>query len=147
LGWKAYDRFTLRVSWPASHPVQVALSLHSPALPSASSSERTARVHFARIRLVQEGVRVPNHHAGIELGPENRYGEGGSEAVPLVVLLEPLLLGVLPTSVAPTAVTVLCVLVFLAYGVLPRIWARLGRVVESARGELAALEETKEKLS
>jgi len=63
------------------------------------------------------------------------------------VRLEPLVLGVLPASVVPTAVTVLCVLCVLAYGVLPRIWARLGRVVESARGELAALEERKEKSS
>src|SRR5712675_3665421 len=130
------------------HPAQVALSLHSPALPSAPSSARRARVHFARIRLTQEGIRVPNHHAGIGLGPETWYGEGsGGEAVPLVVILEPLVLGMLPSSVVPTAATVLCVLGVLVYGVLPCILTRLGSVVESARGELAALEERKEKSS
>ncbi|KAH9973309.1 hypothetical protein BGW80DRAFT_261568 [Lactifluus volemus] len=57
--WMRYDKFTLRVSWPASHPVQVALTLY-PVLTvtgrtseraSASSSARMARLYIAQIHL------------------------------------------------------------------------------------------------
>jgi hypothetical protein len=137
--WKSYDRFTLRVSWPASYPVQVALSLY-PVIPSAApSSAHTGtmsprRVHLARIRLEQEGIPIPRR--------EHREGEG----VPLVVLLEPLVLGVLPASVLPIVGTLLGVLLMAAvsYSVLlPRVLGddKLGEVVERARRELAERKE------
>ncbi|KAN0130046.1 hypothetical protein V8E53_012200 [Lactarius tabidus] len=116
--WTHYDRFTLRVSWPASHPAVVAISLHPP--PSSASDSapvRTARHHLARIRLTEEGVRVPaasTQHA----------------TVPLVVRLEPLVFGVLPPSVIPVVATLLVLLSAAAYGVVPAVL----RLVEDAAG-------------
>jgi hypothetical protein len=170
--WKSYDRFTLRVSWPASvsphtqktqprhyaftefiflifekYPVQVKLSLHRPVISStAPSSARTdiaapRRLHLARIRLEQEGVPVPQYqHAG--RGAQHREKEG----VPLVVLLEPLVLGVLPASVLPIVVTLLGVLGAAACSVLPCVLGgMLGEVVERARREITLLGESKGK--
>jgi hypothetical protein len=93
------------------------------------------RLHLARIRLEQEGIPVPRR-------PQHREGEG----VPLVVLLEPLVLGVLPASVLPTVVTLMGVLGALACSVLPCVLGgMLGGVVERARRELALLGEKKGK--
>ncbi len=86
------------------------------------------RLHLARIRLKQEGIPVPQRHTGHD-----------REAVPLVVLLEPLVLGILPASVLPTVVTLLVVLgaAAVACSVLPRIVGiGLDEVVERARREL-----------
>ena len=159
--WNGYDRFTLRVSWPASvsphnhyvltehlerkkkYPVKVSLKLHRPVVSSAaaaSSSVRTdamtpQRLHLARIRLKQEGVPIPG----------TRQRESSEEGVPLVVLLEPLLLGVLPASLLPTVVTLLVVLGVMACCVLPYVLRNVLEVVERARRELALLEERKRK--
>jgi len=68
------------------------------------------------------------------------------EGVPLVVLLEPLVLGVLPASVLPIVATLLGVLGAVACGVLPCVLrGMLGEVVERARRELALLGESKGK--
>jgi hypothetical protein len=65
--------------------------------------------------------------------------------VPLVVLLEPLVLGVLPESVLPTVAALLSVLGAVACGVLPFVWRVLAEVAERTRREVAALEERKER--
>ena len=66
--------------------------------------------------------------------------------MPLVVLLEPLVFGVLPASVVPTVVTLLVLLGVLACTVLPYVLRSvLGKVVESARRELALLGERERK--
>ena len=94
------------------------------------------RLHLAQIRLQQEGVPVPG----------TRQREHREEGVPLVVLLEPLVLGVLPVSVLPTVVTLLVLLAVVACSVLPYVSKSvLGEVVEKARRELALLEEKKGK--
>jgi hypothetical protein len=63
----------------------------------------------------------------------------------LVVLLEPLVLGVLPESVLPTVAALLGVLGAVACGVLPFVWGVLAEVAERTRREVAALEERKER--
>ena len=71
--------------------------------PSSSALTDTLaprRLHLARIRLKQEGIPVPG----------TRQREDREEGAPLVVLLEPLVLGVLPASVLPTVVTLLVLL-------------------------------------
>ena len=205
--WKGhYDRFTLRVSWPASvsspkrqtlsptsrtndafpcryiywiyavkvhpkltletcvffffekHPVQVALSLHSPTPPpypssmSSVPSVRMARLHFARIRLAQEGIRVPHtveERGNSQAHTEHKGEEDREGTVPLVVILEPLVLGMLPASVLPVVSTlllgVLGLLGLLGATGTTGIWRELGEVVERARKELAVVEESKEK--
>jgi hypothetical protein len=94
------------------------------------------RLHLARIRVNQEGIPVPG----------TRQREHREEGVPLVVLLEPLVLGVLPASVLPTVVTLLVLLGVITCSVLPYVLRSvLGEVVESAQRELASLGERKEK--
>jgi len=146
--WKghSYDRFTLRVSWPASHPVQVELSLHRPRLASSSApSVRMSRLHFARIRITQEGIRVPN-----QVEEQGTQDEKDEEGVPLVVFLEPLVLGVLPASVLPVAVALLLLGVLGIVGATTKageacVRRAFGGVVERARRELVAVEESEER--
>ena len=139
---------------PQKHPVQVALSLHrpQPAAPSTSSapSVRTSRLHFARIRLAQEGIRVPRNAE--ERGTHTEHGDPDSDSedglvpLPLVVILEPLALGVLPVSILPAAAALLLLGVLGVWGVLGATMARvrrdLGEVVERARRELGVVEES-----
>ena len=144
--WTHYDRFTLRVSWPASvststlpithdysytsqHPATVAISLHPPpTLESASTHARNARLHLARIRLTEEGVRVP------------ALSQDEIMPVPFVVRLEPLVLGVLPLSVIPVVSTLLVVLAAAAYGVVPAVLKVVGDATGEAGRELEVLE-------
>lgn len=60
--------------------------------------------------------------------------------VPLVVRLEPLVLGVLPASVLPVVATLLVVLATAAYGVLPPVLRVIENAVGAARRELEFLE-------
>lgn len=55
----------------------------------------TTRRQYARIRLVDTGVRTPSLH------PSHSATTSFPAAVPFVVTLEPLYLGVLPASVVP----------------------------------------------
>ena len=111
-----------------------------------------ARLHFARIRLAQEGIRLP-HNAEERGNPhthtEHKGEEDGEGTVPLVVILEPLVLGMLPASVLPVVFTLLLGVLGLL-GVLSAtettgVWRELGEVVERARKELAVVEESKRK--
>jgi hypothetical protein len=131
--------------------VQVELSLQRshPVLPSApsESSVRTARFHFARIRLTQEGIRTPH-----KVEEQDAHDEKEEEGVPLVVLLEPLILGVLPVSVLPVAVvlvllSVLGTLLGATTALGSGVRKAFGEVVERARRELelVAMEEWKER--
>jgi hypothetical protein len=93
------------------------------------------RLHLARIRLKQKGIPVPDTRQRKD-----------KEGVPLVVLLEPLVLGVLPASVLPTVVTLLVLLGVVACSVVPYVLRSvLEEVVEKARRELALSRERKEK--
>ena len=69
-------------------------------------------------------------------------GKEADEVVPLVVLLEPLVLGVLPVSVIPVVWTLLVVLGVVACCVLPSVWGLVEEVARKAKGELA-LEEVR----
>ena len=138
--------------------MQVALSLHRPTPPphpssmSSVPSVRTARLHFARIRLTQEGIRLPRkveERGNPRTHTEHKGSEDEEGAVPLVVILEPLVLGVLPASVLPV-VSALLLGVLGLLGVLSAtgttcVRRQLGEVVERARKELAVVEESKEK--
>ena len=60
--------------------------------------------------------------------------------VPLVVRLEPLVLGVLPESMLRVVATLLGVLAAAAYGVLPHVLRVVGAAVGGARREFDYLE-------
>ena len=151
--------FFFLFSFREKHPVQVELSLHHPTPPpypssvSSVPSVRMARLHFARIRLAQEGVRPPHkaeERGNLHTQSEHKGSEAEEGAVPLVVILEPLVLGVLPASILPVASTLLVGVLGLlgvlgATGTGPGVWRGLGEVVEKARKELAVVEESEEK--
>ena len=69
--------------------------------------------------------------------------------MPLVIILEPLVLGVLPASILPMVSTlplgVLGLLNVLGATGTAGVWRELEEVVEKARKELAVVEESKEK--
>ncbi|KAG7100022.1 hypothetical protein E1B28_001808 [Marasmius oreades] len=128
--WKAFSKFTLRVSWPANYPTDFSIDILSPeAMASHFSSAKisrnstvTTRVKYARITAVHTGVIIPalSH---IEPKP-----------VPFVVILEGLYFGVLPASVVP-------IVGFIAL-VLPGMWFVVKKIIETV--ECVAEEARKE---
>ncbi|KAF9018443.1 hypothetical protein BDZ89DRAFT_1073872 [Hymenopellis radicata] len=115
--WNAYDRFTLRISWAASYPIDFSITLYNP--PDSSLE----RVKYAHIHAVHSGVFTP---------PVERASE--PLRVPFTVILEPLVFGVLPLSVQPILVC-LGVIVLGAALVTPKIHAVLARMAMEARKE------------
>lgn len=108
-----------------------------------------ARLQFARIRLAQEGVRPPHDlegRANARTHGEHKDPGGEEGAVPLVIVLEPLVLGVLPASVLPVVSTLLLgtlgFLSLLGATGTTGVWRELGEVVERARKELGVVEES-----
>ncbi|KAI0673920.1 hypothetical protein C8Q78DRAFT_1076872 [Trametes maxima] len=138
--WLQYQKFTLRVSWPASYPADFFVDIHSPQSADALlhnmrhhshvSDAPLTRKKFARIRLVNTGVLTPS--------PEN---EGRTvEPVPFIVMVEPLYLGVLPMSLLPTVAFLLIVAAGAGFVVLPRVNRLLFTVVEEVRAENSTVE-------
>jgi hypothetical protein len=130
-----YYAFTkLLLLFVKKYPVQVALSLHRPvessAVPSSADMGIMAprRLHLARLQLEQESILIPRcQHDG--RGTQHREGEG----VPLIVFLEPLVLGVLPASALAIMVTLLGVLGVVACSVLPCVLGGVpGEVLDGA---------------
>ena len=97
-----------------NYPVQVALSLHRPVVSSAVPSSADMGIMAPRrLQLEQESIPIPRcQHDG--RGTQHREGE-----VPLIVFLEPLVLGVLPASALAIVVTLLGALGVVACSVLP----------------------------
>ncbi|KAJ3506617.1 hypothetical protein NLJ89_g6773 [Agrocybe chaxingu] len=104
--WKGFNKFTLRVSWPAYHPTDFDLKIFDPidlapfSKISAAGISSTTRRKYARIQAVHSGVLTP----GVQLDDASRY------TVPVHVILEPLHLGVLPASVIPVVIAILGVI-------------------------------------
>ncbi|TFK42172.1 hypothetical protein BDQ12DRAFT_599128 [Crucibulum laeve] len=102
--WSSYSKFTLRLSWPASFPLDIAMRIYTPeevdptGSPAAESYHKTRR-KFARILVTHTGVPIPN--AG-EFANEKPFSP-----IPIVVILEPLLFGVLPESLVPTVLFII----------------------------------------
>ncbi|EPQ60074.1 hypothetical protein GLOTRDRAFT_134831 [Gloeophyllum trabeum ATCC 11539] len=94
--WKSYTKFTLRISWPASHPTDFRITIDSPGSSSSYPNPDTTvrrlpstRIKFAKITLVHTGVPTP---------PRTNQS---LEPVPFIIMLEPLQLGIIPASVTP----------------------------------------------
>ncbi|KAF7347432.1 hypothetical protein MVEN_01499100 [Mycena venus] len=124
-GSGAYGRWTLRLSWEASTPTAFALDVLDPRAASAllltppEIGAPTTRRKYARIRAVDEGVRTPGRVwrpslEGLlnffatrsearegEDHPVEKNAEAGPEPVHIILTFEPLLLGVLPSSLVP----------------------------------------------
>ncbi|EIM83562.1 uncharacterized protein STEHIDRAFT_35284, partial [Stereum hirsutum FP-91666 SS1] len=140
--WSSYDKFTLRISWPASSPADFSIQTLTPRattshLDKTASVEAshdidnstTTRRQYARIRLVETGVRTPSLH------PSHPATTSVPAAVPFVVTLEPLYLGVLPASVAPVLAFIVP-LIFIASMLVSPIHLFLQRLATQARKEV-----------
>ncbi|KAI0041403.1 hypothetical protein FA95DRAFT_1611046 [Auriscalpium vulgare] len=130
--WASYTKFTLRVSWPASHPAdfdiqiltaQDVLRVFSALNRHQSQAElASTRRQYARIRLVDTGVRPPSAVAS-------------PSPVPFIIIVEPLYLNVLPASVLPV-VLFLLPLIGAAAMLVPVANRFLGEVATHATAEL-----------
>ncbi|KAF5368845.1 hypothetical protein D9758_002952 [Tetrapyrgos nigripes] len=120
--WISFSKFTLRISWPASSPADFSINIYNPeqvatrfqvsSTPNPSAPDRNTRTKYARIRLVDTGVRTPMQHS---FPPPPTIAR-----VPFMVIVEPLYLGVIPASVLPVG-TVLAPLLAVLFFVVPRV--------------------------
>ncbi|KAL1745800.1 hypothetical protein HDZ31DRAFT_62777 [Schizophyllum fasciatum] len=125
--WSAYERFTARISSPASAPANFYLQIFDPDT-STTDEQAPLRKKLARIRARHVGVSSP-----LTTGAPNRP----PVPVRFVITLEPLLLGVLPQSVLPflglAAATVFCAVRF----VLPWVMQQLAAPLADLQKDIA----------
>ncbi|KAF9447830.1 hypothetical protein P691DRAFT_730784 [Macrolepiota fuliginosa MF-IS2] len=96
--WSSYNKFTLRASWPASHPCDIYIRTFDPQH-VASQLLRNRPLHptrrkYAHIHVINTGIPTPS-----SIGEDMTWLR--REPVPVTLILEPLLLGVVPQSVVP----------------------------------------------
>ncbi|KIM35632.1 hypothetical protein M413DRAFT_347306 [Hebeloma cylindrosporum] len=136
-GWKHFDKFTLRLSWPAFHPTQITMDIYDPTSLGAFTTKGTSsntttmtktRRRYARIQMVHTGVLTP----GIVLDDNSRYN------VPFILTLEPLYFGVLPESVLPVVCAILCV-ILLGLPIAAKINGGLQTVVLEAKRDFIGI--------
>ena len=113
--------FSIQILSPAE--LKTRLDLNSTALHPDSASPQT-RLKYARIRLVDTGIRAPSS------------GSAPNPPVPFIVRLEPLYLGILPASVLPVLLFLLPVVAFAALVMAPRIHRYLAAVAGDAKRDL-----------
>lgn len=84
---------------------------------------RSTRRKYVRIRLVDTGIRAP-HKRNMTV-----------EATPFMITLEPLYFTVLPSSVIPTLLFLLPVVLVASFYVVPRTHSYLQGIAEDIRSE------------
>lgn len=123
-------------------PADFLIELHSPdsleSLVRLSHENRTAsskhlfstttRRTYARIRIVDTGVRTPTSDAP--------YQPQIIKPVPFAIILEPLYLGVLPASMAPIVAFVVPLITLAAFILAPKVNHYLSRIAEQVRREM-----------
>ncbi|KAI0348315.1 hypothetical protein BDW22DRAFT_1385538 [Trametopsis cervina] len=139
-GWSRFSKFTLRISWPAFHPTDFYIQVFSPeelwaihnatsapSIPIPSDMTQVAkprtRRKYARVRLVDTGVRVPAKEVH------------NAEATPFMIILEPLYWTILPASVFSILLFLAPIVLFAALFVYPRTHDYLSKVAESVKSE------------
>ncbi|KIJ66504.1 hypothetical protein HYDPIDRAFT_166709 [Hydnomerulius pinastri MD-312] len=156
--WVSYSAFTLRLSWAASTPADFLIEVYSPEAALARLSQRqqissgskstntksshssqgrpTTRSKYARIRVVDAGVRTPwaqSQSDSVSDAPANLAVE--LAPVPFILILEQLHMGVIPASLLPTIYFLIPVLLMAAMAV-PWVIAYLDTFVRQAREDL-----------
>ncbi|THV04757.1 hypothetical protein K435DRAFT_648719 [Dendrothele bispora CBS 962.96] len=143
-GWDKFSKFTLRISWPASSPAdfvidvydpqQVAARFQIPPVPASSSTTSDSgntRLKYARIRLVDTGVRAPI----VSVNPVPFPSTTATAEVPFIVIVEPLYFGAIPESVLPAGVIFAPLLASLVF-VMPKVNAYIDGMASATRKEL-----------
>jgi hypothetical protein len=90
---------------------------------STQHVSRKTRRQYARIRLADTGVRVP------------ALANTTAEAVPFMIILEPLYFTILPASVVPTLLFLIPVVLTASIFVFPRIYSYLHDIVRAIQKE------------
>ncbi|KAI0066652.1 hypothetical protein BV25DRAFT_1820692 [Artomyces pyxidatus] len=147
--WRTYSKFTLRISWPASSPVDFSIRLYTPSdyqtyltgqpsrrtdpSHSSASSVPQTRRRYVRVRAVDTGVRTPSHAS-------DNTSSSTADQVSFIVIAEPLYFGVFPASVSPVLVW-LAVIVGVASMIVPTVNRYLGRIAAMAQTEMEGTKE------
>ncbi|KXN87427.1 hypothetical protein AN958_08858 [Leucoagaricus sp. SymC.cos] len=130
--WSSYNKFTLRSSWPASHPCDIYLKIHDP-LHVVSQLMRnrplhTTRKKYAHVYVINTGVPTPSP-TGEDMTWLLR------QPVPITLVLEPLLFGAVPQSVVPTIFVILGAIA-LALVLLPYVLRHYGQAIREVKQEV-----------
>ncbi|KAL5533649.1 hypothetical protein ACEPAG_109 [Sanghuangporus baumii] len=154
--WVHYDRFTIRLSWPAFYPTDFDIQLLYPGdlmaymysrfgvrdrsfeennILSEENAPDPSRTMFARVRLVDTGVRPPLRSKPDELLTPDYADQRTFDVVPFNIIVEPLLLGILPATVVPTIIFSIPLLV-LAWFAYPHAVRYLEDIASEAKKEL-----------
>ncbi|PCH34334.1 hypothetical protein WOLCODRAFT_87422 [Wolfiporia cocos MD-104 SS10] len=140
--WQQYAKLTLRISWPASSPVDFSIEVDSPvSLLSTSTAQdsgngTTTRQMLARIRAVDTGVRTPS----LDVTINSHTLELLAEPVSFIVIVEPLYLNVLPASVLLIVLFLVPVIGVAAFIVAPFANDYLENIARQARAEIDVAE-------
>ncbi|TFK65449.1 hypothetical protein BDN72DRAFT_900677 [Pluteus cervinus] len=127
--WREYGKFTLRLSYAASTPADISLTVTDVPRPAwlleaaeVEDNEPTYQM-YARIRAVNNSIFTP----GVTIPAEALTGE-----IPFILVLEPLYFGFLPASING-CIQFLFPIVFCVSLAIPRIIAFFRDAVADAR--------------
>jgi len=137
--WDSYSKFTLRLSWPASFPSEFSIQIYDPKslathFSSAQSSDTSiamTRTKYARVRVVDIGIRTPTAEYKALL----LQGSIKPTPVPFILILEPLYFGILPATLLPT-VGLLILVAIVAGLALPMVNRHLQVIAAQVREEI-----------
>ncbi|KIY66023.1 hypothetical protein CYLTODRAFT_491813 [Cylindrobasidium torrendii FP15055 ss-10] len=115
--WSTFEKFTLRISWPANYPSDFSIELFD-------SQEERAKI--ACITVIDAGILTPHPAVHISKYPL---------PVPFDVILEPLYFGVVPKSVCPVAASLLFIIAVAAF-LAPKVHGELEALALEARKDI-----------
>lgn len=144
--WYNFSKFTARLSWPASFPASFDIEIYTTSallsyfdlspndVRETSAVVSQPRREYARVRVVDTGVVTPNPSAFRFPAPQENI-HTGQRPIPFILLVEPLYLGILPSSIIPLLCYILLVLVFATFTV-PKIECLFRQVANLAAKEI-----------
>ncbi|KAF9653944.1 hypothetical protein BDM02DRAFT_3107109 [Thelephora ganbajun] len=143
--WSAYRGFTLRISWPASHPFDFQLEGYTPqgyALKAGHNVNELPPTHpktrnmYARIRPINTGVLAPWAQRAIALNRTHSQAMRDYGKVEFITILEPLRFGGVPETLLPTIAFLVPLVLIAGFVVFPQIHAYVAWIANEARVEL-----------
>lgn len=146
--WSAYRSFTLRISWPASHPFDFLLEAYTPhgyALKAGYDAAQVTdlpptypktRIMYARIRPVNTGVLAPWAQRAISMNQTRSQAMKDYGKVEFITILEPLRFGGVPETLLPTIAFLIPLVLIAGFIVFPGIHVYITGIARDARAEL-----------
>lgn len=146
--WSAYQSFTLRVSWPASHPFDFQLEAYTPYSYSLKAGHDVTRIAdfpqthprtrqmYARIRPINTGVLAPWAQRAISLNQTHSQAMKDYGKVEFITILEPLRFGGIPETLLPTIAFLVPLTLLAGFMVFPQIHTCVAGIARDAEAEL-----------